>query len=630
MLKTHRLTATSALVIAASLLLAVNLLAGLTLKGWKLDMTENRLYTLSDGTRRILAQLGEPVTLRFYFSHQQFSDNPVIATYAQRVEELLEEYAAASDGRLRLIVEDPDPYSEAQEQAARFGLQGVPVDTHGGFAYFGLVGSNAVDDIRRIPFFQPEQEDALEYTVSKMIYALAHPRKPVVGLISGLPISAGSGGDNPLFGEQSRDWFALSQIKQSFEVMPLQADSTQIPASVDVLMLVYPRDLSEGLLFAIDQYVLAGGRALVFLDSFSETDTSLPQVTSADQGYVEAVRSADLQPLLHAWGLQLVPDQVAADRRVATSVTTSSGTAIDYIVWLTLHQQYLNPEDFVTADLNTLVMASAGYLYKRPDASTRITPLIQTSDQAMSLEAGYIKYGTKPTDLLQMYSVGGSPLVLAARVRGEIESAFPTPPPTVATSQRLLRSREPANLIVVADSDLLADRFWVDFQDFYGRQVAVTRADNGAFVLNALENLSGSNDLIGLRSRGPSARPFTRVSALKEAAERQFRAKERALQLKLGETEQQINELRQQKETEGKLIISPEQRASLRELQLEQLGIRKELRAVQHDLTRSIEELGNRVKLLNLGLVPLLIVLLAGVIGSLRLRRRRRVSCAPD
>ena len=630
MLKGRALYSMSGLVAVAVLLLAINLFSGLLVKGVRFDMTGNRLYTLSDGTRNILAGLDEPVTLRFYFSEKQFSEMPVIATYGQRVRELLDEYAAVSDGKLRLVTEAPEPFSDAEEQAARYGMQGVPVDTSGSYAYFGLVGSNAVGDIRRIPFFQPDQEDSLEYSVSKLIYSLANPQKPVVGLMSGLPIAADSRADDPLRGEQQHDWFALTRMKQSFDVRELDNDSKRIPENVDVLMVVYPRDLPERTLFAIDQYVLGGGRALVFLDGFSETDRSMPRVTSPEQGYVEAVRSSNLKPLLGAWGLQLAPDYIAIDRRAATSVMTSRGTPVDYVVWLTLNKTNFNSKDFVTADLQSLVMASPGYLLKQPGATTQVTPLVQTSDQAMQLEAGYVKYGTKPTELLQTYHPGGTPLVLAAHIRGEVKSAFPQGIDGAKNTDRLTRSREPANVIVVADSDMLDDRFWVDFRDFYGRRVAVPRADNGAFLINALENLSGSNDLISLRSRGRSARPFIKVAALKENAEKKFRTRERALQVRLSETEQKIGELQQQKDGDSKLIMSAEQREALRKFQTEQIRTRKELRNVQHDLNRDINTLGVWLKVINIGLMPLVVILVATVLGVLRVRRMRRAATSEN
>ncbi len=614
----------SGLIALAALLLIINVFADVFLNNVRFDLTENRLYTLSAGTRSILANLDEPLTLRFYFSNKQFSDMPVVSTYGQRVRELLEEYASLSDGKLRLIVEQPEPFSETEEQAARYGMQGVPGKSSGSYAYFGLVGSNSVGDIRRIPFFQPDQEDALEYTLSKLIYSLANPRKPVVGLLSGLPAMGGSAAARSLPSEPQQDWFTLTQIKQSFDVVSLGTETTHVADNIDVLMLVYPKNLPDKTLFAIDQYVLAGGRVVVFLDAFSEADTSLPKVTSPEQGYVEAVRHANLQRLMNAWGVQLAPGHIAVDRRAAASVMTSRGTPVDYVVWLSLSKNAFNHQDFVTADLQSLVMASSGYLLKRPGATTQMVPLIQTSDQAMQLDAGYVKYGTKPTDLLQTYAPGGTPLVLAARIRGELKSAFPNGLDGADNSHRLTEAQRPVDLIVVADSDMLQDRFWVDFKDFYGRRVAATRADNGAFLINALENLSGSSDLISLRSRARSARPFGKVAALKEAAEKQFRAKERALQIKLSETEQKIGTLRQRNEDGNTLIISPEQREELRAFQSEQSKTRKALRNVQHELTRNIEKLGNRLKLINIGLVPLLVVVVAVVLGLLRARRMRR------
>jgi ABC-type uncharacterized transport system involved in gliding motility auxiliary subunit len=628
MLKGRKLFSTSGLVVAAVLLLVINLFSGLIFKGIKVDMTANKLYTLSDGTRNILRNIDEPITLRFYFSEKLFNDMPVVANYGQRVRELLEEYASLSDGKIKLIIENPEPFSDTEEQAVKFGMQGVPMDASGTNAYFGLAGTNAVDDLKVIPFFQPAKEDALEYDVSKLVYGLANPKRPVVGLLAGLPLVAGASRAHPLLGKQEKDWFIIPHLRQSFDVRELKQEIERVPDKVDVLMIVHPKDLPEKTLFAIDQYVLAGGRALVFVDPLSEADTSMPMPESPEDGYVEAVWNSDLPRLLDAWGVRLAPEAIAADRRAATAVTTARGTTVDYVAWLTLRQDEFSSEDFVARDLQSVVMATPGHLIANPDSDTQFSPLIQTSDQAMQLEAASVKVSPGPTYFLQTYQPGGAPLVLAARISGEAKTAFPDGVEGVDTEERLTKSSQPINVIVVADTDLLDDRFWVDFQDFYGRRVATTRADNGTFIVNMLDNLSGSNDLIGLRSRGRSARPFDKVAALKEEAEQEFRSKELALQARLSETSHKIAEMQRQKEGEDALILSAEQREELKKFKTEQIKTRKELRNVQHGLTKSIEQLGIWLKVMNIGLIPTLVIIMATVLGVIRMRRMRKATMA--
>lgn len=626
MLKGQKLFSGAGLVAVALLLIVINLTANLLLKGARLDMTANRLYTLSEGTQNILGNLDEKITLRFYFSEQLFSGMPAFATYGQQVRELLEQYAELADGQIELVIKSPEPFSDEEAEAMHYRLQGVPVDTTGSLAYFGLAGVNAAGAWRAIPYFQSEQEESLEYELSGLVYGLANPQRPVVGLLSELPLD---GGKANVFLGKTQPWFILSQIKRSFDVQDLGKAPDAIPENVDVLMIVHPKQLDEKTLFAIDQYVLGGGRVLAFLDPFAEGDLSIEKPAESGSGLdsVTSARASDLGPLLAAWGVEQIPYLVAADRQAATRIKSTVGGqdrgVVDYVAWLTLREENFSSEDFVSAPLKSLAMGSAGILRQLAGAKTRFTPLIRTSDQAMPIDAASIQFFTSPEELLQAYVPGGEPFVLAARISGDVKSAFPDGIDGV--EDRLTQSSEPANVIIVADTDLLRDMFWVDFQDYYGRRAAVPRSDNDTFVINALDNLSGSNDLINLRSRGQSVRPFEKVADLRAAADQEFRIKELQLQEKLSRTGHKIKELQKSVTSEtGEPVMSQAQLDEINKFRTEHIQIRKDLRNVQHALGRDIESLGTRLKMINIALVPLVVIVLATLLGVVRMRRAAR------
>lgn len=618
----------SGLLAVAALLLLINLVSGMFLKNIKFDMTADRLYTLSEGTQNLLENLDEPVTLKLYFSEKLFSSSPALVTYAKRVRELLEEYEALSDGNIELLIKNPEPFSDEEAEAMHYRLQGIPVDAAGSLAYFGLAGLNSAGNWKAISYFQSDQEDALEYELSKLIYGLTNPRRPVIGLLSKLPIDGSAAN---AYVEKSREWFVLSQLKRSFDIKHLDVDIQRIPENVDVLMLVYPRKLTDKTLYAIDQYVLGGGRALLFLDAFSEADIKIEKLSSAVDDYSTPIRDAIPHKLLDAWGVEMVERFVAADRSAATRIKSRIGGLekgeVDYVAWLTLREQNFNSTDFVTRKIQNMVMASSGVLRKKVQvgtdmAETQFSPLIETSDQSMPIDAASIQFFTSPEELLQMYIPGGEPFTLAARVSGNVKSAFPEGVEGVDQSQRLTESVEPVNIILVADTDMLRDMFWVDFQDFYGKRAAVPRADNDTFVINALDNLSGSNDLINLRSRGRSARPFIKVANLRAAADQEYRIKERILQEKLSETGHKIKQLQQEvTDNSGQLTISPQQLEAINKFRAEHIEIRKQLRNVQHALSKDIESLGAKLKVINIALIPALVILLAVILGVMRLKR---------
>jgi len=643
------LISTLGLVLAAVLLVAVNLLAGLGLKSARIDLTADKLYTLSDGTKSILKGIAEPITLRFYFSEKAAAAVPQLRTYANRVRELLEEYAAQSKGKLRLEVIDPEPFTDNEDRAVQAGLQGAPIDAGGSqVLYFGLVGTNSTDDTQTIGFFQQEKEPFLEYDLTKLVYNLSYPKKPVVGLIAGLPqMGTGPAGMGRFTG-QPDPWAVMEQLQAVFTVKALDAKMTRVDPEVKLLLIVHPKGLSDDALYAIDQFVLGGGKAVVAVDPHSEAAAQAqPQNPMMMMPQMRDTTS-ELPTLFAAWGVEMPKDKVVGDRFMALRVNTGKGgrrQIVDYPVWMGLNKEQLAEGDIVTNEISRLVFASAGTLKKKEGGTTTLTPLASTTEETQLIEADTLKF-MDPETLLKDFKSGGGRQVIAARISGPAKSAFPDGPPKAKPEEKkegeakpeepkaeeakkeiptphLAESKGPINLIVIADTDFLDDRFWVQVQDFFGQRMAVPSAGNGDFLVNAVDNLAGSSDLIGLRSRGKSTRPFTVVEQLRRSAEVKFLAQEKALRTKLEEAEKKIAELRKAAPTgAAAALVSDEQKQALDQFRGEVLDTRKQLRDVQRNLRSDIERLATQLKFANIGLVPIVVVLAALLVAMARRRRR--------
>lgn len=599
------------LLLIALAFVVFNSFSSLTLTGARLDLTEQKLFTISDGTREILAGLDEPVNLYFFYSNKAAKDLVALRNYASRVEELLRAYERAADGKIKLNVVDPEPFSEAEDKAASFGLQGVPLNATGDTLYFGLAGTNALDDVQTIPFFPLDQEEFLEYQLSQLIQGLAKPQKPAVGLLSSLPIN---GGYDMMQRQPTQPWMVLEEMRQLFEIKSLKAGLDKIPDDIGVLLLVHPKQLPEATLYAIDQFVLRGGKLLVFVDPFAEGEQTNDFTDAMSNN-----KASDLAPLFKAWGVQYDPMQVLGDARYAMSVTVAQGQQpVRHVGWVNLDSDSLDHDDVVSAGLDNLAFATSGMLAPSEGAGTTFTPLVQSSDMAMPFASNRFAMLRNPEELYREMEPTGERYTLAARVTGPAKSAYPE---GIEGQQDGLKEASNINLIVVADTDVLADRMWVQVQDFFGQRIPQPFASNANFVINALDNLSGSEALISVRSRGRFSRPFTVVEALQRQAEVRLQDKEQVLQQRLTETEQKLASLQQSDDPSKVFELTPEQQATVQQFLNEKIRLRKELREVRYQLNAEIEQLAGQLKFINIGLVPLLLTLLG--LGLMLLRRRR-------
>jgi len=659
-----------ALVIAAVLFFAVNILADRGLTSARLDLTEDKLFTLSEGTRTTLEKIQEPVTLRFYFSDRLGEELPDFGLYAQRVRDMLREFGSIAGDKLRVEMLSPEPFSDAEDRAVAFGLQGVPVDQSGEQVFFGIAGTNSTDDVATISWLRPERERFLEHDLTKMVHTLANPAKPTLGILSGLPIQGGMQMTPQGRPSRTQPWAIAGQLDELFETVDIEADVDRIDAEVDVLMVVHPQDLSQQTLYAIDQFVLRGGHAIVYVDPHSEMQQAMAGGNPMMQ---QQPTSSDLAPLFEAWGVAYDPDKVAGDRRAARRVSTGRGgsmQAVDYVAWLALEPQNFNQDDLVTSELGKLNIATSGFFKPAEGATTELSPLISTADlSSAAIEADTVRMFPQPEEILANFKPGDGALVLAARLHGSVKSAFPDGPPPKPEAAggeaegeqaegeqaegeqadaeapegeaeeaeplppHIAESEQPLNVILVGDTDMLSDRQWAQTQSFFGQQITMPVADNGSFAINAVDNLTGSDALISLRSRGTVQRPFALIEDMRNQSEQQYRATERSLMEKLRETEKKLAELQTGEGgtgTSGNAILTAEQKEAIETFRAEVLDIREQLRDVQHALRSDINQLESRIRFANIWAMPIVVVLIAIVLGLVRLQRRRRAFAASD
>ncbi len=649
----------SSLALAAVLFLSLNLAASLTVRNVKADLTEERLYTISDGTRKVMSRLAEPIDVRVYYSRRLGEVAPLYARHFHRLKELLDQYSGMSGGKLRVTYLDPEPFSDAEDRATASGLKGERLTQDGETGYFGLVASNMTDNEAVVPFFAPDRERFLEYDLTKLINGLANPKKKVVGLISGIQMDAGMNPMNPR-AQPAPAWMIMEQIRDFFEIRTLEPNVKDIPKDIDVLMVVQPMVLTADAAYAIDQYALSGGRILAFVDPVGETSQTGPP------GMGSLPVSSEFRNIMTNWGLTFATDKIVGDPSIARRVQFSGSpggqpVVTDYLAWLQIEKAQINDKDPLAASIKKLNLATAGAMSKVDGATTIIQPLIETSAASGLIDADLVRGRPDPLAIVRTFKSGGKPLMLAARIGGEAKTAYPDgrpkdedkAPDTPKEAADATKAAEPAqaaekvkaaekakpdashvaagrvNVVVVADSDMLADHFWVEVRGFLGQQMAIPQADNAGFVVNALENLSGGEALADLRGRGVVERPFDRVTDIRRDAERRFRQKEEGLVAKLQDLQQKLARV----ETKGadgaapqSVVLTDAEKQDVEKFRGEMLTVRRELRDVKAELRRDIDQLDKWLQFVNIAAVPLAIGLGGLGVGLMRRRRNRNVA----
>ena len=623
------LLATLSIALALVFFLAFNALINTAFTASRIDLTQDELYTLSDGTKELLSAIDEPIDVRLYYSQRFNEIGPDIARHSTRVSELLGEYERLSGGKVRIEVFDPEPFSPEEDLAVSDGLQGLPFDQSGERVYFGVAGTNSTDDRDAISYLAPERGPFLEYDLTRLIHNLANPDKAKVGVLSDLPLQ-GTQFDN------YQPWLIVDGMKQFFDVTFLERDDKKLPEDMEVLVIAAAHLINDSMAYAIDQFVLNGGRVLAFVDPLAEAMALAgPQ---AGQQPPPGVGIAAMQPLMSAWGVEMPAAKFVANSDDAVRVgfpdpETGNQVAVDYVAWLTLQGPRFKSDDTVSAQLQRIVVTSAGAILPIEGATTTLEPLIFTSNKSSLMSAFDLAQRPNPIALIEQFEPEDKSYALAARVSGDVKSAFPDGPPEpvleaaddpeAVKKAHLSESKVPLNAIIVGDSDFLADRNWAQVQDIGGQRLTVPSANNADFAINAIDNLRGSQALVGLRGRGFSVRPFQVIVDMRQEADDKFRAKEQELLASIEVIDQKIQRQQQEEQATGVLLTAAQQ-DEIDKFRVQMLDNRRDLREVQRSLRNDVESLESKVRIINIWAVPVVFAIFAVLLAFVSRMRRAR------
>ncbi|MBL0319069.1 MAG: GldG family protein [Alphaproteobacteria bacterium] len=607
---------------------AVNIISYYGITNAKIDLSNGQIFTLSKHSQSLLKEMKSPLTIRFFYSREAGEHNPVIQRYAKRIRSLLLDYKSHSHGQIKLEFIDPKPYSSEEDLALSHGIQGVPLDNFGTKLYLGLSVASQTDDIVAIPYLDVEKEQFLEYDISRTLYDFIHPEKKNIGIITSIPL-----GNFVPEGKTMRfqPWALFQQIQDLYHLTFIDPATMQhLPTDMDILLMVQPSQLPDPLLYDIDQYILKGGKTIIFDD---------PLIESANPKAVpHSTHGIDF--LFNAWGIAIDPSMVVGDFSNATAVAqdNSAQQVTSYLPWPTLTKNNFSRDDVTISNLNRIQLASAGFIQKMANHSTIIAPLLFSTKQSMPLNVDIVRRAS-PKELLSHFKPSGISYTYGARILGSLSTAFPNgisnhPPKnehgmsnTVdesASSPHVLHSVKDTHVVVIADIDLLHDRFWAQIQDMYGQRVVIPFSDNAFFILNMIDQFGGSDSLIHLRSKGNQTRPFTTIDVIKKKSEQLYLAKEKSLQQSLIILEKQLTDAAT-KNNNASSIITPSQGQTIEAIRFKLLETRKELRNVNHALREEIESYYFIIKWIGIGMIPSALCIIYFIIGIRKTVIRRRI-----
>lgn len=602
------------------ILVLVNILFARSTFRW--DATEDNLYSLSPGTRTILADLNQDVAIKVFYSKHVVNIPSHIKTFAQRVIDFLAEYEQYGKGRIKVEIYDPKPDSEEEDWAIKYGMKGISLPS-GEQVFLGLVAL-AADQEAAIPFIDPTQETRLEYDLTRLIARVQTTERLKIAVFSGLPVFGSSpmnmamGGPSP----GSESWFFIQELEKTYDLIQIQPDADRIDPQADLLMLFHPKNMSDALAFAVDQYILGGGNAIVFADPLSLMDD--PRMGPG--GSIP-------EKLFKSWGVAMATDKAVADYSYATRLRNRNNQVESNPLWLSAPAGAFNADDLITANLESMLLPVAGAIEKQSDTPNTVEPLLQSSTNNEIVDA--FAHNMDVEALRRDFKASGEVRNLAVRISGTFKTAFPEGKPpaepkpgaeTAATdiketAEPLKEGKSTSVIVVIADSDLLYDGYYLSQQNMLGFTISNIFNDNLNFVLNTCEMLTGNPALIGVRSRGTFERPFTRVQELELKAQDRWLDKEQALVRQVEATNEKLRMLEQQKDASQRAILSEEQEREIARFQEENLKIKKELKTVRRNLRADIERLGAMVKFVNIFLVPLLLGI-GGIVFAIARRRK--------
>ena len=608
-------------IVVLAVIIAVNVVA--TSAGIRFDLTEERQFTLSPGASKFLADMPVPVTLKFYYSRGNHVPGP-LKQYLQRTVDLLKEMETAANGKLAIELFDPKPDSDEEEYAQRYGLIGQPINPMGGDSiYMGMVAVSGQRE-SAIPFLTPNAEAQLEYNITRLIHEVSRTTKPKIGVMSSLSVM-GSPRMPGMRTPPDEGWMTIKELGRHFDVVRVEKDETTIASEITTLLLIHPKELSENTRYAIDQFVMRGGRLLVFADPLCLTERN-----ASDMGGMMMMggHSSDLNLLTAAWGATMKSGDVIGDLAAASQINFGNGQAERLPTWLSLNRNFINKDDVLLANIQSLMLPFAAGFELTAVEGVTATPLLSASSNAVAISS-FMATAPGPEKMRSSQKVGALPL--AVRLSGKFTSAFSNGPPVVAagetnapapTAPHIAQAEQDGVVILVGDVDMINDQNAFRSMNIFGQTLLEYMNDNFNFMLSLVEQSAGSEALIGLRSRGVEDRSFTRVNELEQLAAERWQEEELKLTDRLQETQRRLNELQAARDDKQQVVLTPEQAAEIEQFRKERFETQRALKNVRRNLREDIEQLGFNVKSINMAAVPLLVA----VYGLVRGWRRRQRS----
>lgn len=610
------------------ILLALNFLV--TAARTRVDLTAEKLYTLSPGTKAILAKLDTKVKVRFYCTRGEHEMPVFLKTYAQRVEDLLGEYKQYAKGNIEIEKLNPRPDSDAEDSANIDGVEGQMTQT-GEKIYLGIAVS-CLDQKVALPFLSPEREKYLEYDLSRAISRAGSSSKVTVGVMTALPAFGQQ--MNPMMMRQGMQgqpaWVFVSELKRDFEVKQVEMTAEQIDSDIKVLIVAHPKDITEKAQYAIDQFLMRGGKLIAYLDPVSVIDA---RQNPGNPMMPSQPTSSSLDRLLKAWGVEMDKSKVVADMNFLTRMMRGNRPESAPAV-LSINPQGINKDDVITAQIDNILMPFAGSFTGSPVEGLKKTVLVQSTEASQMVEGFLAQLSGE--QIAKEFKSDNKKRELAIRLTGKFKTAFPDGKPADPADKKdvdgkdkkdekkpdsLKESAGETAVILVADADMLFDQFCVQIQEMFGQRIVIPRNGNLTLLQNFVEQLSGDSNLIGTRSRATLNRPFTLVREMQAKAEDNYRAKIKKFEEGLQETQRKLNELQRNKDKNQRFILSPEQQQEIEKLRKEEGRMKKELKEERKNLRRDIDSLENRIKWINIAGMPLLVTF-SGLALALFKRKR--------
>ncbi len=610
------------IVVMAVLMVAINVITNhLHLRK---DLTEDKLYTLSDGSKQIIKKLKSPVTLRFYCTRSQTEMPIYLKSYAKRIEDLLKEYQIAGGGKLKIEKYDPSPDSDAEDAASLDGIDGQTLQT-GEKIYLGLA-VNSIDETLSIPFLSPNNESTLEYDITRLILRVANPSQIVVGIMSTLPVMGDAPPPNVGYPQRQAPtpWVFVSELKKDFDVREIEIDAANIPEDISVLVVVHPKEVSDQTQFAIDQYVLGGGKLIAFVDPMSAIES---QFAKSDSGRPSPPGSSTLKFLFDAWGVEFDTQKIIIDMKNATEVGGQGGQRQTSPSVLSLDSRSLNVGDIIASSLDKVIFAYSGAFTGEVEDGLTKTVLVHTSKQSQLVESYKAQLPEKA--IAKDFRPDDKEYALAIRLVGNFKTAFENGAPAgegddsaSQESEYLKESAESGAVILVADADMIYDDFWVRKTSFFGQTIHQVFSDNNNLLQNSAEQLSGDSSLISIRSRGVTNRPFLIVKGMQLEAEKKYKKEISDLEEELSEAQQKIGELnRTKKDQSQRFIMSKEQARELEKFQEKKVEVNQRLKELRKQLRKDVDSLEIQLKLINIASVPAGVCVFGLMFAFIRKRR---------